>query len=86
MLLLSQQWRFEKMGGFLLKSHRSAKSLDPNHVCERALTMTNTPTFVQLSFNLGNGQFNTDLFKVTHEFIYTNGRQDATLIKWLIKS
>ncbi len=28
---------FEKMGGFLLKLHRSAKSLDPNRVRERTL-------------------------------------------------
>jgi hypothetical protein len=33
-----QQWRFENMGGFLLKLHRSAKSLDPNRLCERTLT------------------------------------------------
>jgi hypothetical protein len=26
------------MGGFLLKLHRSAKSLDPNRVCEQTLT------------------------------------------------
>ncbi len=32
-----QQWRFEEMGKFLLKSHRSAKSLDSNHVCEQTL-------------------------------------------------
>ncbi len=32
-----QRWRFEKMGGFLLKSHRSVKSLDPNGVCEWTL-------------------------------------------------
>jgi len=25
------------MGGFLLKSHRWAKSVDPNRVCERTL-------------------------------------------------
>ncbi len=30
-----QRWRFEKMGEFLLKSHRSAKSLDPNCVFEQ---------------------------------------------------
>jgi hypothetical protein len=28
-------WRFEKMGKFLLKSHRSVKSLDPHHLCEQ---------------------------------------------------
>ncbi len=33
-----QGWRFEKMGGFLLKSHRSAKSLDPNRMCEWTLS------------------------------------------------
>jgi hypothetical protein len=32
-----QRWRFEKIGGFLLKSHRSEKLLDPNRVCERTL-------------------------------------------------
>jgi hypothetical protein len=32
-----QWWWFEKMGGFLLKSHRSAKSLDPNRMCEWTL-------------------------------------------------
>ncbi len=46
---------------------------------------------VLLPFNLSNNwytwvQYNTDLFEVTYEFIYTNGQQDATLIKWLIKS
>jgi hypothetical protein len=35
-----QQWRFEKMGKFLLKLHRSAKSLDPHHVCEQTLFTT----------------------------------------------
>jgi len=35
-----QRWRFEKMGAFLLKSHRSAKSLDPNRVCEWTLSGT----------------------------------------------
>jgi hypothetical protein len=34
-----QRWRFEKMGGFLLKLHCSVKSLDPNRVCERTLTI-----------------------------------------------
>jgi len=29
-----QQLRFEKMGEFLLKSHHSAKSLDPNPLCK----------------------------------------------------
>ena len=33
-----QRWRFEKMGEFLLKSHRSAKLLDPNRLCERTFT------------------------------------------------
>ncbi len=32
-----QRWWFEKMGGFLLKLHRSAKSLDPYCVCEKTL-------------------------------------------------
>ncbi len=32
-----QQWQFEKMGGFLLKLHRSVKLLDPNRVCEWTL-------------------------------------------------
>jgi len=31
----SQQWRFEYMGEFLLKSHCSAKMPDPNRVCKR---------------------------------------------------
>ncbi len=30
-----QQWRFEKMGRFLLKSHRSAKRPDPHRLCKR---------------------------------------------------
>ncbi len=49
--------------------------------------------FMQLAFNLCTGV--TDTLEsskiliystVTHEFIYTNGRQDTMLIKWLIKS
>ncbi len=28
-----QRWQFEKMGEFLLKLHRSAKSLDPHCMC-----------------------------------------------------
>jgi hypothetical protein len=30
-----QRWRFEKMGRFLLKSHRSAKTPDPHRLCKR---------------------------------------------------
>jgi hypothetical protein len=30
-----QQWQFENMGKFLLKLHRSAKSLDSHRVCQR---------------------------------------------------
>jgi hypothetical protein len=32
-----QRWRFEKMGGFLLKSHRSAKSLVPTACVNKPL-------------------------------------------------
>jgi hypothetical protein len=30
-----QRWQFKKIGEFLMKSHRSAKSLDPHCVCVR---------------------------------------------------
>jgi hypothetical protein len=35
-----QRWRFEKMVKFLLKLHRSAKSLDPHRVCEQTLNVS----------------------------------------------
>jgi len=47
--------------------------------------------FVQLGFNLSKSnwhtwvQFNTDLFKETHELIYTKYEPDAMLIKWWLK-
>ncbi len=34
-----QRWRFEKMGGFLVKLHRSTKSLDTNRICEQTLSV-----------------------------------------------
>ncbi len=33
-----QQWWFEKIGEFLLKSHGSAKLLYPHHICVRTFT------------------------------------------------
>jgi hypothetical protein len=47
---------------------------------------------VQLGFNLSNGVTDTLesssilIYSLTHEFIYTNGRQDAALTKLLLKS
>ncbi len=49
-----QQWQFEKMGEFLLKSHLSAKSLYPNHVCKRTFSETVSDSEARQSLDCRN--------------------------------
>jgi len=64
-----QRWRFEKMQGFLLKSHRSAKSLDPNHVCEQTLTNeSNKLECLLLTILSSLMQYNTQAYWANSQF------------------
>ncbi len=77
-----QRWLFEKMGGFLLKLHCSAKSLDPKSVCERTLRkgfyVTSLAVF-QLSFlRFLVGQDRKDSTKLFY------GCNSLTVVSWRV--